>query len=188
MGEIIMNKINIDKTNNSMKWNQYISVMKENQDGLQRITNEVLSDINLKNKAIELNNKLENSNIIVLTEDFCPDSLFNLPVFILITELIPSIELNIFRRSENDYLNQEFISNGLDRIPAVLFLNKSNHIKYQWQEKPVKAYKTQEKILKKIKNIQGISKSDIKKKYYYESEIQYKSNLWIETINEIHKL
>ena len=183
-----MNKININEINNPMKWNKYISAMKENQDNLNRISNKVLSDINLKNKVTELNQKLENSNIMILTEDFCPDSLFNLPIFILIAELIPSIELNIFKRSENDCLNKEFISNGLDRIPAVLILNKDNQIKYKWQEKPAKAYKAQEEILNKIKNMKGISKSDIKKKYYYESEIQYENNLWIETINEIHKL
>mgnify|MGYP003387049454 FL=1 len=183
-----MNKININETNNPMKWNQYISEMKENQDDLKRISNKVLSDINLRNKVTELNQKLANSSIMILTEDFCPDSLFNLPVFILISELIPSIELNIFKRSENVNLNKEFISNGLDRIPAVLIFNKDNQIKYKWQEKPAKAYKVQEEILKKIKNMNGISESDLKKKYYDESEIQYENVLWIETINEIHKL
>lgn len=183
-----MNKININETNNPMKWNQYISEMKENQDDLKRISNKVLSDINLRNKVTELNQKLANSSIMILTEDFCPDSLFNLPVFILISELIPSIELNIFKRSENVNLNKEFISNGLDRIPAVLIFNKDTQIKYKWQEKPAKAYKVQEEILKKIKNMNGISESDLKKKYYDESEIQYENVLWIETINEIHKL
>ena len=134
-----MNKVSEFKYSKFLNWNEYIDSMSENKENFKKLTNKILNDKDLINKIKKLNTKLNNKEIIVLTEDFCPDSLFNIPILILIAENLDSVTLKIYRRQENEELNKIFIKNGLSKIPAI-FVSDKNNIKYKWEEKPEKAY------------------------------------------------
>ena len=178
---------NILQSNKSMEWNEYINSMQENKSDFKKITNNVLENKKLNKLILNLSKKLENSEILILTEDFCPDSMFNIPIFIAISELINNVKLKIYRRSENEKLTDHFMSKNLDRIPAV-FILINGVIKYKWQEKPQKAYKIQTNIIEQINKLSNLSKKEMKLHYYELSEIEYEKKLWVETINEIQNL
>ena len=131
--------------------------------------------------------------MIILTEDFCPDSLFNLPVFITISELIPNLSLQIFKRSENKYLNTICQNLGLMKIPTLLITDKNLNILYQWEEKPQKAYKVQSDLLEKNKLLYENNKykqnfQTLKELMIDSLENEYDKSLWKETISEINKI
>ena len=77
-----MNKVSEFKYSKFLNWNEYIDSMSENKENFKKLTNKILKDKDLINKINKLNTKLNNKEIIVLTEDFCPDSLFNIPILI----------------------------------------------------------------------------------------------------------
>ena len=108
MQEYKVNMIKIDTKSliNGFHWKEYLSSMTENKENLNKLIHIVKSKTDLQDSIKILEPKLENKNFIILTEDFCPDSLFNLPIFITIYELIPNLSLQIFKRSENEYLNE----------------------------------------------------------------------------------
>ena len=170
-----------------MEWNEYIISMKENKNGFEKITNKVLENKKLNKLIVNLSKKLENSEISILTEDFCPDSMFNIPIFIAISELVNNVKLKIYRRSENEKLTDYFISMNLDRIPAVL-IQIDGDVKYKWEEKPQKAYKIQTNIIEQINKFDNLSKNEMKHHYFELSEYEYEKRLWEETINEIYNL
>ena len=97
-----MNKVSEFKYSKFLNWNEYIDSMSENKENFKKLTNKILKDKDLINKINKLNTKLNNKEIIVLTEDFCPDSLFNIPILILIAENLDSVTLKIYRRQENN--------------------------------------------------------------------------------------
>ena len=146
---VYMAKIDAKLLKNGLDWKEYLSSMTENKENLNKLIHIVKSKTDLQDSIKILEPKLENKNFIILTEDFSPDSLFNLPIFITIYELIPNISLQIFKRSENEYLNETCLSLGLKKIPAVLITDKNLNILSQWEEKPKKAYKVQSDLLKK---------------------------------------
>ena len=182
-----MNKVSEFKYSKFLNWNEYIDSMSENKENFKKLTNKILNDKDLINKIKKLNTKLNNKEIIVLTEDFCPDSLFNIPILILIAENLDSVTLKIYRRSENEELNKIFIKNGLSKIPAI-FVSDKNNIKYKWEEKPEKAYEIQSSIINKLKQNPELDDNEKKNSYLKLSECEYEKNLWEETINEIYNL
>ena len=102
---VYMAKIDAKLLKNGLDWKEYLSSMTENQGNFSKQIEIVKSKKDLHNPMKKLESKLQNKNFIILTEDFCPDSLFNIPIFIIISELISDLSLKIYRRSENQYLN-----------------------------------------------------------------------------------
>jgi len=86
--EVNMIKIDTKSLKNGFHWKEYLSSMTENKENLNKLIQIVKSKTDLQDSIKILEPKLENKNFIILTEDFCPDSLFNLPIFITISELI----------------------------------------------------------------------------------------------------
>lgn len=182
-----MNKLSDVKYSNYLSWDEYINSMSENKENFKRITNKVLKDKKLNNSVKKLNEKLKNKELIVLTEDFCPDSLFNIPILILIAEKLELVTLKIYRRSENKDLNELFITNELRKIPAILILDK-NKIQYKWEEKPKKAYAIQLDLKNELSKNSKLNDIEKKNSYLNSSEYEYRKHLWEETVNEIYSL
>ncbi|SVE12909.1 uncharacterized protein METZ01_LOCUS465763, partial [marine metagenome] len=88
-----MTKIDAKLLINGSDWEEYLSSMTENKKNLNKQIQIVKSKLDLHEQIKKLEAKLENKKLIVLTEDFCPDSLFNLPIFITMSELISNLSL-----------------------------------------------------------------------------------------------
>ncbi len=189
--KVNMIKIDTKSLKNGFHWKEYLSSMTENKENLNKLIQIVKSKTDLQESIKLLEPKLENKNFIILTEDFCPDSLFNLPIFITISELISNLSLQIFKRSENEYLNETCQNLGLKKIPAVLITNKNLNILSQWEEKPKKAYKVQSDLLEKntlLHETKNDSNLTLKELMINSLENEYNKSLWNETISEINKI
>jgi len=186
-----MIRIDAKSLKNGFHWKDYVSSMTENKKNLNKLIQIVKLKKDLHNSIKTLEPKLENKNLIILTEDFCPDSLFNLPIFITMSELISNLSLQIFKRSENEYLNETCQNLGLSKIPALLITDKYLNILSQWEEKPKKAYKIQSDLMQKNKLLyETKSNSDLtlKELMINSLEYEYNNSLWKETISEINKI
>ena len=186
-----MTKIDAKLLKNGSDWEEYLSSMTENKKNLDKQIQIVKSKLDLHEQIKNLEAKLENKNLIVLTEDFCPDSLFNLPIFITMSELISNLSLTIYKRSENEYLNTICQNLGVMKIPALLIADSNLKIIYKWEEKPQKAYKIQSDLLEKNKSLHESSNNTnltLKELMINSLENEYNKSLWNETISEINKI
>mgnify|MGYP001238444508 FL=1 len=186
-----MTKIDAKLLKNGSDWEEYLSSMTQNKENLDKQIQIVKSKLDLHEQIKNLEAKLENKNLIVLTEDFCPDSLFNLPIFITMSELISNLSLTIYKRSENEYLNTICQNLGVMKIPALLITDTNLKIIYKWEEKPQKAYKIQSDLLEKNKSLHERSNDSnltLKELMLNSLENEYNKSLWNETISEINKI
>ena len=186
-----MTKIDAKLLKNGSDWEEYLSSMTQNKENLDKQIQIVKSKLDLHEQIKNLEAKLENKNLIVLTEDFCPDSLFNLPIFITMSELISNLSLIIYKRSENEYLNTICQNLGVMKIPALLIADSNLKIIYKWEEKPQKAYKIQSDLLEKNKSLHESSNNSnltLKELMINSLENEYNKSLWNETISEINKI
>ena len=186
-----MTKIDAKLLKNGSDWKEYLSSMTENKKNLNKQIQIVKSKLDLHEQIKNLEAKLENKNLIVLTEDFCPDSLFNLPIFITMSELISNLSLTIYKRSENEYLNTICQNLGVMKITALLIADSNLKIIYKWEEKPQKAYKIQSDLLEKNKSLHESSNNSnltLKELMINSLENEYNKSLWNETISEINKI
>jgi hypothetical protein len=74
--------------------------------------------------------------VLVMTEDWCGDSLMNLPIVARIVEAAPQMELRIFVRSRAADLNRYYEERGITNIPAVTFLDEAFGEIGTWVERP----------------------------------------------------
>ena len=186
-----MTKIDAKLLKSGSDWEEYLSSMTQNKENLDKQIQIVKSKLDLHEQIKNLEAKLENKNLIVLTEDFCPDSLFNLPIFITMSELISNLSLTIYKRSENEYLNTICQNLGVMKIPALLITDTNLKIIYKWEEKPQKAYKIQSDLLEKNKSLHESSNNTnltLKELMINSLENEYDKSLWNETISEINKI
>ena len=186
-----MTKIDAKLLKNGSDWEEYLSSMTQNKENLDKQIQIVKSKLDLHEQIKNLEAKLENKNLIVLTEDFCPDSLFNLPIFITMSELISNLSLTIYKRSENEYLNTICQNLGVMKIPALLITDTNLKIIYKWEEKPQKAYKIQSDLLEKNKSLHESSNNTnltLKELMINSLENEYSKSLWNETISEINNI
>ena len=186
-----MTKIDAKLLKNGSDWEEYLSSITQNKENLDKQIQIVKSKLDLHEQIKNLEAKLENKNLIVLTEDFCPDSLFNLPIFITMSELISNLSLTIYKRSENEYLNTICQNLGVMKIPALLITDTNLKIIYKWEEKPQKAYKIQSDLLEKNKSLHESSNNSnltLKELMINSLENEYDKSLWNETISEINKI
>jgi len=99
-----------------------------------------LPDATIAEFVARLNAKNIN-RILVLTEDFCPDSVTNLPIAQRLAEAIPALTLRIVRRSKYwDLANRYPAADGHSHIPTIIFLTADDAIAGVWHERPQAAH------------------------------------------------
>jgi len=74
---------------------------------------------------------------LVLTEDWCGDSAFSLPVMVALAEHNPHITLRILLRDENLDLMDRYLTNGTRSIPKLIaFDPETDRELFQWGPRP----------------------------------------------------
>ena len=86
-------------------------------------------------------------NILALSEDWCGDSVRNLPVIVRMLEALPDAKLKIFARDDNLDLMQKFTADGKMRIPTVVFMDENFKVLALWIEEPQNAPQLKQKFL-----------------------------------------
>jgi hypothetical protein len=80
--------------------------------------------VNLSEPELERFRKFDRIvHVLVMTEDWCGDSLMNLPILLRIVEAAPHFDLRIFLRSEWTELDTYFRERAIAHIPVFLFLD-----------------------------------------------------------------
>src|SRR5207247_9306440 len=75
--------------------------------------------------------------ILVLTEDWCGDALYNVPVLARMVEGNPNIELRVFLRDRNPDLTNQYLNQGIYRsIPVFAFFDESMNELARFIERP----------------------------------------------------
>jgi len=74
--------------------------------------------------------------ILILTEDYCIDSVLNVPLIARLAEASPGAQLRIASRDANAELAGCFPGRGgVSRLPTVIFLGRSKQVLGYWSER-----------------------------------------------------
>ena len=94
---------------------------------------------------------LSATNILVITEPWCGDSVAILPVFKKIADANSNWNLKLILRDKNLDLMEKFLTNGNKAIPIFLFLDNKYNLVFNWGPRPEAANKIFEQNRDKIK-------------------------------------
>jgi hypothetical protein len=127
------------KTTGSNQSEEYINYAKINLQRMNRL--EKISEISeeLKSQSSRLQS---NYYWLVLTEGWCGDAAQNLPVFHLIANLSPTIELKLLLRDEHLEIMDLYLTNGSRSIPKLICLEKTTLKElFVWGPRPAELQK-----------------------------------------------
>lgn len=133
-----MNMITNEIWNEGLTLQEFIDQMDTLQKEMQQRVNEIrfTSAEFQKLKAFDQIRK-----ILVVTEDWCLDSLMNLPIISKIVEATPNISLKIIIRHDYPDLVQYFSDQGFHRIPLCWIMHNDFSFCGAWEERPLSAYR-----------------------------------------------
>ena len=115
---------------------------------------------------------------LVLAEGWCGDAAQLLPVIEKLTEVSTRIDLRIVFRDENDFLMQEFLTNGARSIPKLIVLDDENHeVLAAWGPRPEAAAR----LIKEYKAKFGVVNEEAK----VELQKWYLQDKGLSTMDEI---
>jgi len=113
---------------------QYLEQMGTNKDKFVEFLGEVAISPEDKQALAKLGTKL---NVLVITEDWCGDALYNVPVLAKLVEGNPDVEMRIFLRDKNPDLMDQYLNQGLYRsIPVFAFFDESMKEVARFIERP----------------------------------------------------
>ena len=113
---------------------QYLDQMGTNKDTFVKFLGEIKVQPEDK-KALE-GRKLK---CMVITEDWCGDALYNVPVLFKLVEGNPNIETRVFLRDKNPDLMDQYLNKGSFRsIPVFAFFDESMNEVARLLERPTK--------------------------------------------------
>jgi hypothetical protein len=131
---------------------------------------------------------------LVITEDWCPDSLWNLPVLIRMSEVASNLNVRIVRRVNF----QEFASNypgddGKSHIPTFIFFSdKEDEIGY-WSERSAQQLEWVTEFFKQYSRPPMLLKDNLpepKFKKWIQLRLEherkiFQESLWVATLDEL---
>lgn len=174
---------------------EFIDGMKINQEDMKRR----IEEINFSHhERLLISSLTQDIFVIVVSEDWCGDSLMNLPIIVKLSKICSHIHLRIFVRSAHPELRAYFADRGITNIPTFYFLDDKFCEIGVWVERPKKAYpiladwKAKHPEMEAIRNAPNLSKEEKREllkpftqKLNKEMENWYADGLQHETISEI---
>lgn len=84
----------------------------------------------------EVQPSLANLRALAISEDWCPDCVFNLPLLARLVEATPGAELRIVRRPAVRALADKYPGRGgASRIPTFIFIDEADKVIGHWSER-----------------------------------------------------
>ena len=109
---------------------QYLQQMRMNRDRFVALMQATPADGSLTRPGRKL-------NVLVITEDWCGDSLYQLPVLARLVEGDPDVELRVFLRDRNPDVMDQFLKRGRYRtIPVFVFFDEAMNELARFIERP----------------------------------------------------
>jgi hypothetical protein len=117
-----------------MTFQQYLDQMGTNKERFVQLLGEITSRPEDRAALDRLGKRLK---VLVITEDWCGDALYNFPVLAKLVEGIPSVELRVFLRDKNPDLMDQYLNQGMYRsIPVFAFFDESMKEIARFVERP----------------------------------------------------
>ena len=114
---------------------QYLDQMGTNKDTFMKF----LSEVKVKPEDKTALAKMGKLKVMVITEDWCGDALYNVPVLFKLIEGSPDIEARVFLRDKNPDIMDQFLNKGQFRsIPVFAFFDEGMHEIARLLERPQK--------------------------------------------------
>jgi thioredoxin family protein len=113
---------------------QYLDQMGTNKEKFVQFLGEIAVSPEDKGSLDRLGKKLK---VMVITEDWCGDALYNVPILCKMVEGNPNVELRIFLRDKNPDLTDQYLNQGMFRsIPVFAFFDESMNEVARFIERP----------------------------------------------------
>ena len=117
-----------------MTFPQYLEQMGTNKEKFVEFLNEI--KIAPEDRA-GLDRYGKKLNVLVITEDWCGDALYNVPVLAKLVEGNPNVEMRVFLRDKNPDLMDQYLNQGLYRsIPVFAFFDENMKEVARFIERP----------------------------------------------------
>src|SRR5678815_4250410 len=117
-----------------MTFQQYLDQMGTNKETFAKFLAEIKIRPEDKDALAKLGKKLK---LMVITEDWCGDALYNVPVLAKMVEGNPNIEMRIFLRDKNKELMDQYLNQGMYRsIPVFAFFDENMKEVARFIERP----------------------------------------------------
>jgi hypothetical protein len=143
--------------------------------------NRLEKTIKITDEIQEQLNQLENKYTwLAISEGWCGDAAQILSIIYKMAELSENIDLKIVLRDENEFLMNDFLTNGAMAIPKLIILDKENNILGDFGPRPEPA----RKLIADYKAATGVVDEPVK----IELQKWYLQDKGITTQNEIMQL
>ncbi|MET0850202.1 MAG: thioredoxin family protein [Candidatus Rokuibacteriota bacterium] len=117
-----------------MTLQQYLDQMGTNKERFVQFLNEIKVDADDRAALERLGKKLK---VLVITEDWCGDALYNVPVLAKLVEGNPNVEMRLFLRDKNPDLMDQYLNQGMYRsIPVFAFFDENMNEVARFIERP----------------------------------------------------
>jgi hypothetical protein len=132
-----------------MTFQQYLDQMGTNKEKFL----EFLQEIKIRPEDREAIRKLgKKLNALVITEDWCGDALYNVPVLAKLVEGNPNVEMRVFLRDKNPDLMDQYLNQGIYRsIPVFAFFDENMNEVARFIERPPKVTEVIEKKMLEVR-------------------------------------
>lgn len=132
-----------------MTFQQYLDQMGTNREKFL----EFLAEIKIRAEDREaLRRPGRKLNVLVITEDWCGDALYNVPVLAKLVEGNPNVEMRLFLRDKNPDLMDQYLNQGIYRsIPVFAFFDENMKEIARFIERPPKVTEVIEKRMLEVR-------------------------------------
>jgi len=132
-----------------MTFQQYLDQMGTNKETFTKFLSEIVIRPEDKEALAKLGKKLK---VMVITEDWCGDALYNVPVLAKLVEGNPNIETRVFLRDKNPDLMDQYLNQGMFRsIPVFAFFDEHMNEVARLLERPAKITEQLEKKMLEVR-------------------------------------
>ncbi len=137
--EVYMGKFPMDQKRwqTGLTLDQFVAGMKAHQADMRRRLREVVLPAREPDYFARVESLV---HVLVMTEDWCGDSLMNLPILARLVEVAPGMDMRIFVRGGAPDLNDHYTARGITHIPVFTFLGADFDEIGTWVERPQAAH------------------------------------------------
>jgi len=132
-----------------MTFQQYLDQMGTNKEKFMEFLREVKIRPEDREALKKFGKKL---NVLVITEDWCGDALYNVPVLGKLVEGNPNVEVRVFLRDKNPDLMDQYLNQGTYRsIPVFAFFDENMNEIARFIERPPKVTEVIDKKMLEVR-------------------------------------
>jgi len=173
--KMVSQLISEGKSTGNVQSSELLQYSKLNETRTNRLDKTLLFSEEIISK---LSNIRKQYILVTLTEGWCGDAAQIVPVLNKMAEAVPTIDLRLVLRDENEELMNLFLTNGSKSIPKVIILNaETKEVVASWGPRPEPA----RKLIADYKEKNGVVDEPVK----IELQKWYLHDKGLSTVNEL---